>query len=353
MLSAVPALAAIAQETAPGASDAPVPVAFPRDDGPHRNTIEWWYYTGHLKTERGDRYGFQFVIFKGERGGLVAYASHFAVTDAVRGAFRYDERLVVGAADEASVSGGGFDLQVGDWWMRGEDGEDRVVASMPGYAISLRLSGVKPPTLHGGDGFVPYGSGQWTYYYSRTRLEVAGALAVDGETFAVTGLAWMDHQWGEFTTWADGGWDWFAVHLDDGWDLMLYRILAPDGLPEILHGSLVAPDGELVLLGSEDFSATATGTWTSPETGTTYPSGWSIEVPAAELALALTPTLLDQELDTSVTTGQIYWEGEVTIEGTRAGQDIGGLGYVELTGYADRSGVAPAANSQATPVLGR
>jgi predicted secreted hydrolase len=54
--------------------------------------------------------------------------------------------------------------------------------------------------------------------------------------------------------------------------------------------------------------------------------------------LTLTPTLLDQELDTTASIGQIYWEGQVTIVGRRGGQAAGGLGYVELTDYADRTG---------------
>lgn len=46
--------------------------------------------------------------------------------------------------------------------------------------------------------------------------------------------------------------------------------------------------------------------------------------------------VFEQELDTRATTGVIYWEGEVIVEGTRAGEPVAGLGYVELTGYADR-----------------
>src|SRR5689334_14175021 len=51
-------------ETEAGRNDAPVPVELPRDDAPHDVGIEWWYYTGHLFTESGDRYGFEYVIFK-------------------------------------------------------------------------------------------------------------------------------------------------------------------------------------------------------------------------------------------------------------------------------------------------
>jgi predicted secreted hydrolase len=78
----------------------------------------------------------------------------------------------------------------------------------------------------------------------------------------------------------------------------------------------------------------ATGEWTSPATGTTYPSGWTIAIPAHELAMSVTPALPDQELDTRSTTGVIYWEGEAQVTATYRGRDVTGFGYVELTGYA-------------------
>jgi predicted secreted hydrolase len=331
-------------ETAPELNDAPIPVEFPRDDGPHAAFIEWWYYTGHLFTAAGDRYGFEFVVFKGERDGLVGFAAHFAITDTVRGEFRYAERAAVGAENSTEVPGGGFDLRVAEWRMSGAGGEDRLVAQMDGYAISLKTTSPKPPALHDGDGYIDYGvEGQASYYYSRTRLTVSGSLRVDETVMEVDGEAWMDHQWGDFRTYEEGGWDWFALQLDDGWDLMLYVIRAPDGSPAIVDGSLIDPAGNLTVLDREDFVATPLSAWTSPATGVVYPSGWVVELPAAELTLTLTPALLDQELDTTASTGQIYWEGEVEIEGTRAGQPVGGLGYVELTGYASRQATALAA----------
>ncbi len=60
----------------------PIPVELPRDDAPHDRLTEWWYYTGHLAADDGSRYGFEFVIFRAERGGFpVTWASHFAITD--------------------------------------------------------------------------------------------------------------------------------------------------------------------------------------------------------------------------------------------------------------------------------
>ena len=66
----------------------PVPIDFPEDDAPHDRLTEWWYYTGHLRDDAGGRYGFEFVIFRAERGGLpVSWASHLALTDETAGAF--------------------------------------------------------------------------------------------------------------------------------------------------------------------------------------------------------------------------------------------------------------------------
>src|SRR5256885_3848517 len=38
---------------------------FPRDHGAHEEyKTEWWYYTGHLRTDDGRRYGFELTFFR-------------------------------------------------------------------------------------------------------------------------------------------------------------------------------------------------------------------------------------------------------------------------------------------------
>jgi predicted secreted hydrolase len=46
--------------------------------------------------------------------------------------------------------------------------------------------------------------------------------------------------------------------------------------------------------------------------------------------LRLEPLMDDQELDSRLSTGTIYWEGAVT---AFRGQEAVGRGYLELTGY--------------------
>jgi predicted secreted hydrolase len=47
----------------------------------------------------------------------------------------------------------------------------------------------------------------------------------------------------------------------------------------------------------------------------------------------LDPLLDDQELDARASTGTLYWEGAVRVEGPEGAT---GKGYLELTGYAER-----------------
>ena len=85
----------------------------PRDDGPHDRLTEWWYYTGHLRADDGRRFGFEFVIFRAERGAFpVTWASHLALTDETGRRFLYDQRSEVGPQVDRSQPGPG--LRPGD-----------------------------------------------------------------------------------------------------------------------------------------------------------------------------------------------------------------------------------------------
>ena len=78
---------------APFIAPDPQPVVLPADDAPHHRLTEWWYDTGHLVAADGRHFGFEFVIFRAERGGFpVTWASHLALTDETGGTFRFAQR---------------------------------------------------------------------------------------------------------------------------------------------------------------------------------------------------------------------------------------------------------------------
>lgn len=308
------------------------PVNFPDDEAPHDMLTEWWYYTGHLFTESGQRYGFEYVIFQALRGAFPPYyASHFAITDNPRGTFKFDQKAGPGAAIPDSQ---GFSFNLDGWTMSGALGTDRLAASMEEYAIDLTLTATKPPALHNGVGHVEFGPAGGSYYYSRTAMDIGGTLTVDGDTLPVTGEAWMDHQWGNFISVGAGGWDWFSVQLENDQELTISLVFDAEHNVVVSYGTMVLADGSTEQLVSGDFIVEPTATWQSPQTGAVYPAGWTIEVPEHDWSIELEPTIPQQELDTTASTGVIYWEGEVEVKGAIDDRPIHGLGYVELTGYA-------------------
>lgn len=311
------------------------PVRFPEDEAPHDMLTEWWYYTGHLFTEEGDRYGFEYVIFQANRGAFPSYyAAHFAITDNPSGTFHFDEKAGPGAALEAAE---GFNLDLDGWTMSGVLGTDRLAAEMVGYAIDLSLTATKPPALHNDIGYVEFGPAGGSYYYSRTNMEVTGTLTVNDEPLTVTGEAWMDHQWGNFISVGAGGWDWFSVQLENNQELTISLIFDAAHNIVMSYGTFVVEDGSVENLETGDFTVTSTDTWESPDTGAIYPSRWTIDVPDRDWSIELVPSMPQQELDTTASTGVIYWEGEVEVSGTIGDAPVQGLGYVELTGYASDS----------------
>jgi predicted secreted hydrolase len=308
------------------------PVSLPRDEAPHQDLTEWWYYTGHLEAADGRRWGFELVVFQVLRGPFPPfYLSHFAVTDHQRRSFTHDERRTQGPQPQPAE---GFALDVGGWSMRGLNGRDHLTAAMSDYAIDLGLSTDRPPVLHGG-GLVTFGPAGDSYYYSRTRMEIAGVIHDHGEQVPVRGLAWCDRQWGNFLV-LGGGWDWFSIQLDDGSDVMLNLIRDDQGVVRLAYGTYVEPSGAYRHLEAGQFEVRPTGRWTSPRTGATYPMGWQAHVRDPDIQLTLRPVLEDQELDTARSTGIVYWEGDVDVVGTRDGRPIRGQAYVEMTGYAAR-----------------
>jgi predicted secreted hydrolase len=318
------------------------PMSFPRDEGVHNDLTEWWYYTGHLEASdavgKQHQYGFELVVFRVSRSDLPpVYPAHFAISDITRGEFHYDQRSITNAKEyltsEAVTKG--IDVRVGNWSIQGLDGHDHLTAAMKDYAINLNLTASKPPVLHNGNGLITYGLAGFSYYYSRTHMEVAGTIIDHNQALHVTGLAWMDHQWGNFLTLGGSGWDWYSIQLNNRTEIMVYFIRDSSGSVISTYASYIDPAGKDDVLPPAALHATALDRWTSPTTGITYPSGWHLDVdsPQVQATLTLTPLLKDQELVVKASTGNIYWEGAVSVQGQVSGSAIDGQGYVELTGY--------------------
>jgi predicted secreted hydrolase len=174
-------------------------------------------------------------------------------------------------------------------------------------------------------------AGHASYYYSEPQLRVRATSSPPAGKQAVTGTAWLDHEWSSQVLETNAaGWDWTGINLDDGGALMAFQIRGKDGSTLWAHATCAtAPAGHPIRTGpgklraASDLDLAAHRRQLSGgDTMTTGATQWQLE-----------PLQPDQELDSRRSTGAVYWEGAVTCSAT-AGRL--GRGYLELTGYVGR-----------------
>jgi predicted secreted hydrolase len=256
------------------------------------------------------------------------------LTDVSGEQFQSFERYSRSALGLAGAIATPYQVWLDEWRVQATgEGTYQLSASADQFRLDLSMIDSKGPVLQGDRGYSQKGPGvgNASYYISQTRLITDGSITLGDQLFSIHGFSWMDH---EFSTSAltEGqvGWDWFALQLDDGSELMVFQIRREDGsIDPFSSGTYIDPNGKTTHLERADFNIKALDTWQSPRSGAVYPSGWSVDVPALDLSLEVQPYLKAQELDLTFK----YWEGAVKIAGSHQGEQVGGSGYVELTGY--------------------
>jgi predicted secreted hydrolase len=334
--------------------------SFPQDHFSHPEfKTEWWYYSGHLQSQNQEKgsFGYQLTFF---RTGLTRerknqkskwsirdlYFAHLAITDESRGKFEYLEKISRGSLGEAgalSYKTGErtFRIWIDNWSIEGKGlsmHNHSLRAGDKNFGLELLLIPEKNPVIHGQNGVSQKGEGEGyaSHYYSIPRLKTEGRLFLQNKEIPVLGISWMDHEFGsaqlrEYQV----GWDWFSIQLDNKTELMFYQIRQKDGkIDPYSSGTMILADGTYQHLPKKEFQIDVLDRWKSSKSGAFYPSKWKITVPSRQIELTLSPTVKDQELITKESTRVTYWEGSVKIEGKYQGIPVKGLGYSELTGYA-------------------
>jgi predicted secreted hydrolase len=303
---------------------------FPRDHFEHEEfRTEWWYYTGNVFDAAGKRYGFELVFFrqgeKQEPEGRTAwdvrdlYLAHAALTDASGKHFWYEERLNRQGPGIAGAEAG--KIWNGNWRVDWSRETQTIEAVAEKFRFHLKLEPEKPFVIEGENGLSrkAEGRGRASYYVSFPLLKATGTI----DTSAVTGRAWMDHEW--FTEQLDPaqtGWDWFSIQLDNRTEFMLFELRRKDGsIDAYSSGTFIDAAGQGHHLRRGDFAMTPLAKWGK------YPVEWRIQIPSLHIDLTCRAVLQDQELK-APGGGQKYWEGAVDFTGSQTG-----VGYLEMTGY--------------------
>jgi predicted secreted hydrolase len=319
-------------------------LTFPADLGSHPDfRTEWWYVTGWLTTEQGEALGFQITFFRTkpdvDEKNPSAFTphqllvAHCALSDPKRGRLWQDQRIRRSGLGLADAAQGDTNVYIERWTLKRVNQMYAAKIDAEDFSLDLKLEETQPALINGAGGLSRKGPQPQaaSYYYSLPHLKVTGEISRKSAKSHVTGEAWFDHEWSsEYLDSEATGWDWIGLNLDGGAALMAFRIRGSQGEQRWAGGTYRGGDGTVVALQPADLEFRAVRQWTSPRTGTRYPIEWAVRAAGHEFNLK--PLLDDQENDTRLSTGAVYWEGAV-----RAFEKDhpAGLGYLELTGYGE------------------
>ena len=322
---------------------------FPRDHFSHPDfQTEWWYYTSNVKSAGGRKFGFELTFFRQavSRDPVKTatwdikdlYAAHLALSDLDGGKFYHAERTNRSGPGIAGASETQGRIWNGNWRIQWREGNQELIAVDERFQLHFTLRSEKPPVIHGENGVSQKAKepGRASHYVSLTRLATVGTIEFGHEKFEVAGTSWMDHEF--FTQQLDSnqiGWDWLSLQLGDHTELMIFRIRRKDGsIDPYSAGTYVDANGKSTHLRSADFTLQPAGeTWTSPLTGARYPIHWRVAIPNLGIEVEVKTPLVSQELTGKTKLAPNYWEGAIVLSGRRNGQFVGGVGYLEMTGY--------------------
>jgi predicted secreted hydrolase len=309
--------------------------SFPADHAAHDGfRIEWWYVTANLKDQQGNDFGVQWTLFRSalkpgpEQPGWsnqTIWLGHAAVTSA--SVHHAAERYARGGVGQAGVRLAPFEAWIDDWQFSSQASAPltdlQLSATDKSFSYQLHLTSSRPLVLQGDKGFSQKSEqGQASYYYSQPFFQASGTLQIDGQTYTVSGPAWLDREWSSQPLTANQtGWDWFSLHLDSGEHLMLYRMRQKDGAP-YLTGTWIGADGQTETLRAEQIRLVPEDDATVA--GRKMPVRWSINIADKHLDISLSALNPNAWMNLRIP----YWEGPVRISGSHGGQ-----GYLEMTGY--------------------
>ncbi len=321
------------------------PIKFPKDELAHRDSVEWWYFNGHLRDKYGNRYAFMDCLFKVNLRKMKAplfkyipyvndiYFNHHILTDIKKQkSYRVVKPICI-------VSGDSFKnlplyvSYTSPLPFRGYVNSEIAEIKPSQYHfknenIDLYLKSKKPPLIE--TDTVIKASKRANYYYSLTNLETEGAITIAGKKIKVKGKSWFDHQWAR-ASFSKIEWTWFSLQLKNNTEIVCFQSASwrSKGKKQVKFAGIIPANGKSMhtakvqFLDQKDY-------WASPKSKAVYPLSWQIKIPEWGVDLLVKPLARDQELLFGFIN---YWEGPLAVSGIFRGKKVSGQGFLELVGY--------------------
>lgn len=313
---------------------------FPRDEGIHDFPHEWWYLNLHLMNlESGKKYDVMVSYFP-KQEELPVPMRYFMITNPENKLYSPSKKFTFGSiniSDEKQDIRFRKGLRFDSWiQLETKFAFEYQVKINNGLYILMRSK--RPPLPVNGSGYVPCGVGGYSYYYSLTRLNVAGYLKLNGINIPVIGIGWVDHQFGNYhQTDKTETYEWFSLQLDNNVDIICWYTYA--------DGELVNPimtymlQDNKVITTNDTFKIETLDYWISPKFRK-YGCKWRITEEKNKLDVIVEPVIPNQISYVPYPfevrgKKRLYlvglYEGSTIIKGIFKEKSVRGVGYAELT----------------------
>jgi len=247
-------------------------------------------------------------------------------------------------------------VEVGTEGMYISTPELKWTADRKGSALALKAEDVRidltttttgPPLLMNGEGQMFFLGLNEQYEYAFPAMKTTGAVVLDSSTYEVTGISWLDRQWGGLPKFfadslgksaKDGAaplaspmnWIWSCPQLDNGVNVAVAQVRDMVNHQIFLALTAVHPDGTHVVVPTME-PIEATDYWTSPTTGRRYPTRCVVRAPQIDTELIIEAPYKQQEI-VSAEPSLTKFEGAATVKGAYQGKPVTGSAYLEFVG---------------------
>ncbi len=321
------------------------PIKFPEDELSHRDSVEWWYFNGHLRDKYGNRYAFMNCLFKvNPRKIKIPYLEHFLpkadvyfshsiITDIKKQKSHTIINPLCAVSKDSFRSTPLYVRYASPFALPGRANSEIEEIKPLHYHlktenIDLYLKSKKPPLIE--TDTVIKASKRANYYYSLTNLETEGAITIAGKKIKVKGKSWFDHQWAR-ASFSKIGWTWFSLQLKNNTEIVCFQSASwrSKGKKQVKFAGIMPANGKSMHTGKVQF-LDQKDYWASPKSKAVYPLSWQIKIPEWGADLLVKPLARDQELLFGFIN---YWEGPLAVSGIFRGEKVSGQGFLELVGY--------------------
>jgi predicted secreted hydrolase len=296
-----------------------------------RNSLEWWYFNGHLRDSFGREYAFHTALFRRYAFPFrPVWMSNTALADLandtiIRHYHFYTNREIRRAKDSA------FSLHCQSLGITHRNSGWTLGAHEPSFDLRLMGESATPPVPMAEQGIIQFGRKR-AGYLSMPWMQWQGSLRLGDSCVLVSGSGWFDRQWSALKlTGSRYTWNWMSLE-HDSFRLMVFGLVDRRKDSMYLRATSVQRDGQVQYHAPETWMFEGSEPLENRSDKQQFPQIWQLWIPGMDLKVCMKSRVEDAVITLRALRHPFmsYWEGPVWAWGIYRGEVFQSRGFIEL-----------------------